>query len=158
MNLFTLNILLGFAWMLINGEFTFIAFVVGFMVGFVTLALTQGVTGQLSYGRQALAALRLLLTFLKEVLVTSIQVVWDIITPSHLSDPSIIHYPLDAMSDTEIMLLANMISMTPGSLTLDVSEDRSHLIIHAMFATDADAVIKELKQGLEKRLLEVTRG
>jgi multicomponent Na+:H+ antiporter subunit E len=101
---------------------------------------------------------RLVTFFLKEVTITSIKVVWDVLTPTHLSDPSIIRYPLDAKSDLEIMLLANMISMTPGSLTLDISKDRSHLIIHAMFAQDTPAVIAELKNGLEKLLLEVTRG
>lgn len=158
MNLFTLNIVLAVSWMLINGSFSTFNFIVGFVVGFLSLTLTQSATGKLSYGRQAWAAVRLLAFFLKEVIITSIKVVWDVLTPTHLSDPDIIRYPLDAKSDLEIMLLANMISMTPGSLTLDVSEDRTCLIIHAMFAEDKDAVIAELKTGLEKRLLEVTRG
>ncbi|MHA7880673.1 MAG: Na+/H+ antiporter subunit E [Saccharospirillum sp.] len=158
MNLFTLNIVLAASWMLINGNFSIFNFFVGFVVGFLSLSLTQATTGKLSYGRQTWAALRLLAFFLKEVVITSIKVVWDVLTPTHLSDPDIIRYPLDAKSDLEIMLLANMISMTPGSLTLDVSEDRTCLIIHAMFAEDKEAVIEELKTGLEKRLLEVTRG
>lgn len=158
MNLLTLNIVLAVFWMLINGNFSIFDFSVGFVVGFLSLSLTQASTGKLSYGRQAWAAFRLLAFFLKEVVITSIKVVWDVLTPTHLSDPSIIRYPLDAKSDLEIMLLANMISMTPGSLTLDISEDRSCLIIHAMFAEDKDAIIAELKNGLEKRLLEVTRG
>ncbi|MEX2367106.1 MAG: Na+/H+ antiporter subunit E [Pseudohongiellaceae bacterium] len=158
MNLLTLNIVLAVSWMLINGSFSIFNFIVGFAVGFVSLSLTQATSGSLNYGRQAWAAVRLLAFFLKEVVITSIKVVWDVLTPTHLSEPDIIHYPLDAKTDLEIMLLANMVSMTPGSLTLDISEDRSHLIIHAMFARDKAAVIAELKNGLEKRLLEVTRG
>lgn len=158
MNLLTLNIVLGVFWMLINGSFSILNFFVGFAVGFISLSLTQASGGTLRYGRQSWAAIKLLVYFLKEVVITSIKVVWDVLTPTHLSEPDIIRYPLDAKSDLEIMLLANMISMTPGSLTLDISDDRSHLIIHAMFAQDAAAVIKELKEGLEKRLLEVTRG
>jgi multicomponent Na+:H+ antiporter subunit E len=158
MNLFTLNIMLAVSWMLINGSFSIFNFFVGFVVGFLSLSLTQTTKGTLSYGRQSWAAVCLLAFFLKEVLITSIRVVWDVLTPTHLSEPDIIHYPLDAKSDLEIMLLANMISMTPGSLTLDISEDRAYLIVHAMFARDKEAVIAELKFGLEKRLLEVTRG
>lgn len=144
--------------MLINGSFSIFNFIVGFVVGFVCLSLTQATSGPLNYGRQGWAAVKLLIYFLKEVVITSIKVVWDVLTPTHLSEPDIIYYPLDAKSDLEIMLLANMVSMTPGSLTLDVSEDRAYLIIHAMFARDKAAVIEELKNGLEKRLLEVTRG
>lgn len=158
MNLLTLNIVLGVSWMLINGSFSTFNFIVGFVVGFVCLSLTQATGGTLGYGRQGWAAVKLLAYFLKEVVITSIKVVWDVLTPTHLSEPDIIRYPLDAKSDLEIMLLANMISMTPGSLTLDISDDRSYLIIHAMFAQDAAAVIAELKNGLEKRLLEMTRG
>lgn len=158
MNLLTLNIVLAAAWMLINGSFSIFNFIVGFVVGFLCLSLTQTTKGNLSYGRQSWAAIALVAFFLKEVTVTSIRVVWDVLTPSDRSEPDIINYPLDAKSDMEIMLLANMISMTPGSLTLDISEDRTYLIVHVMFAQNKQAVIDEIKNGLEKRLLEVTRG
>ena len=51
------------------------------------------------------------------------------------------------------MLLANVISLTPGTLSLDVSEDRKTLYIHAMYASDPEAVREEIREGLEKRLL-----
>ncbi|WP_200852822.1 Na+/H+ antiporter subunit E, partial [Klebsiella pneumoniae] len=72
--------------------------------------------------------------------------------------PDIVYVPLDARSDLEITLLANMVSLTPGTLSLDVSEDRQYLIVHAMFAPEHQAVINDIKNGLEKRILEVTRG
>lgn len=157
MNVFTLNIVLAAAWMLINGRFSAWDFIVGFVVGFLCLSLTQATRGRLSYGRKILAAIHLVAYFLMEVTITSIRVVWDVLTPTHLSEPDIIHFPLDVKSDLEIMILGNMVSMTPGSLTLDVSDDKQYLIIHAMFASDKDEVIAELKNGLERRLLEVTR-
>ena len=57
----------------------------------------------------------------------------------------------------EITLLANMVSLTPGTLSLDVNPEKTHLIVHAMFAQDHAAVISAIKDGLEKKLLEVTR-
>ena len=75
-----------------------------------------------------------------------------------LSDPDIVHVPLDVSTDLEISLLANMVSLTPGSLSLDITADKKHMVVHAMFAPEHEKVIREIKDGLEKRILEVTRG
>jgi multicomponent Na+:H+ antiporter subunit E len=65
--------------------------------------------------------------------------------------------PLDAKTDFEIMMVANLISLTPGTLSIDLSEDRRYLYVHVMFMQDVAEVRRELKQGLEKRVLEVLR-
>jgi multicomponent Na+:H+ antiporter subunit E len=66
--------------------------------------------------------------------------------------------PLDAVTDLEITAFANLISLTPGTLSLDVSTDRRVLFIHAMYAGDADQTRRDIKQGLERRLLGLVRG
>ena len=78
-------------------------------------------------------------------------------TPSHISRPGIIRLPLDARTDMEIMAVANLISLTPGTLSIDLSDDRRYLYVHVMFLDDVDAVRRELKDGLERRVLEVLR-
>ena len=55
--------------------------------------------------------------------------------------PAIIIMPLDVKTDAGILLVANLISLTPGTLSLDVSEDRKNLKIHAMFADDPEELI-----------------
>ena len=65
--------------------------------------------------------------------------------------------PLDARTDAEIMLVANLISLTPGTLSLDLSEDRKLLYIHVMFLDDIEQTRRQIKEGLEKRVLEVMR-
>ena len=79
------------------------------------------------------------------------------ITPPFYSRPGIVAVPLDARTDFEIMTLANLISLTPGTLSLDVSEDRRTLYVHAMFIDDPDALRREIKQGMERRVLEALR-
>jgi multicomponent Na+:H+ antiporter subunit E len=64
---------------------------------------------------------------------------------------------LDARTDAEIMLVANLISLTPGTLSLDISEDRRVLYIHVMFLDDIEKTRQQIKQGLERRVLEVMR-
>jgi multicomponent Na+:H+ antiporter subunit E len=71
----------------------------------------------------------------------------------------VVAIPLDAKSDIEITLLANLITLTPGTLSLDVSSDRSVLYIHVMYVDndDLDEVRRKIKSGFERRVLEVLR-
>ena len=71
--------------------------------------------------------------------------------------PGIVAIPLEARTDDEITLLANVISLTPGTLSLDVSDDRKVLYIHAMFIDDEQQLRDEIKSGFERRLLDVLR-
>jgi multicomponent Na+:H+ antiporter subunit E len=73
--------------------------------------------------------------------------------------PGVIAIPLDARTDAEIALLANLITLTPGSVTLDLSEDRRVLYVHAMYIDggDVEAYVRSVKEGLERRVLELLR-
>ncbi len=65
--------------------------------------------------------------------------------------------PLEVSSDAEIILLTSLISMTPGSLCLDVSSDRRVLYVHVMFLDDPEVFRRSVKRDLERRVLELTR-
>jgi multicomponent Na+:H+ antiporter subunit E len=84
-------------------------------------------------------------------------VLWDVITPSNVSKPGVIAVPLDTKSDFEIMMVANLVSLTPGTLSLDVSDDRKSLYVHVMFLDDVETARRDIKQGIEKRVLEAIR-
>ncbi|MFN2261686.1 MAG: Na+/H+ antiporter subunit E, partial [Psychroflexus sp.] len=95
--------------------------------------------------------------FLWEMIKANIQVAYEVITPPHNMKPGIVSLPLDAKTDMEITLLANLITLTPGTLSLDVSSDRSVLYVHSMYVFDRDEFIEDIKSGFEKRLLEILR-
>jgi multicomponent Na+:H+ antiporter subunit E len=95
--------------------------------------------------------------FLYELVKANIQVAYDVITPKFHMRPGIVRVPLDAKTEMEITLLANLISLTPGTLCLDVSDDRKVLYVHAMNITDKEAFIQGIKNGFEKRLLSILR-
>lgn len=156
MNIFALNIVLAVVWSGLWADFSLLQMVVGFHVGFAALWLAQPLFDTPSpYFRRAYRTVRLILFFLYELVVSSIRVAWDVVTPTHLSRPAIIRMPLDVESDLEILLVTNLISLTPGTLSLDVTPDRSCLIVHAMFADDPDALVAELKNGMERMVKEV---
>jgi multicomponent Na+:H+ antiporter subunit E len=95
--------------------------------------------------------------FLVELLLSNLRVFWDVVTPGHISRPGIVGVPLSAESDMEILLVANLISLTPGTLSIDLSEDRRTLYVHVMFLDDPELFRQSIKTGLEQRVLEVTR-
>ena len=156
MNVFALNILLAFVWQALTASFSLFGLISGFLIGYGALWLAQPLFGEGSpYFRRVYRTVRLVLFFLWELVVSSIRVAWDIVTPSHHSNPAIVEMPLDVESDIEILLVTTLISLTPGTLSLDVTPDRKTLIVHAMFADDPEALVTELKGGMERMVKEV---
>jgi multicomponent Na+:H+ antiporter subunit E len=155
MNVFILNMALALGWAALVGSFDLPSLLVGFAIGYVVLWVARPLFGSTAYFERLWRGARLAARFLYELVVSSLRVVWDVITPTHLSRPGIIAMPLDAKGDGEILLVANLISLTPGSLSLDVSADRKTLYVHAMFVEDPDRLRRELKDGLEREVIEV---
>ena len=92
--------------------------------------------------------------FVSELVVSSLKVAWDVMTPRHRARPGILAIPLDVRSDSALMALANLVSLTPGSLSMDVSEDRRTLYVHLMFIEDAQRSRAEIKEKMERRVME----
>ena len=156
MNLFAVNIVLAVVWAALTASFTLPSLLVGYVLGFGALWLAQPLFGERQgYFLRVWRILRLTGFFLYELVVSSVRVAWDVVTPKHLSNPAIIEMPLDVKSDFEILLVTNLISLTPGTLSLDVTPDRKTLIVHAMFADDPDALVRDLKTGMERMVREV---
>jgi multicomponent Na+:H+ antiporter subunit E len=154
---FLLNIMLTFVWVLLTGNFSFQNFVFGYLLSFVIMyVISTGNEGR-KYFTLSYKVVSFILFFLYELVKANVQVAYDVITPKFYMKPGIVRVPLDASSDVEITLLANIISLTPGTLSLDVSDDRKVLYVHAMFITDKESFIQGIKNGFEKRLLSILR-
>lgn len=154
---FAINLILAFAWASLNGSLTITSLTVGFAIGYLVLLVLQPLFGQSRYCRKLYDGVLLIGFFLYELVVSSIKVAWDVLTPLQRSKPAIVTVPLDTQTDAELTVLANLVSLTPGSLSLDISADHKHLLVHAMFVDDVDAFRDEIKQGMERRVLEAMR-
>jgi multicomponent Na+:H+ antiporter subunit E len=157
MNLFAVNLLIAFGWVAVSGSFDLVGLALGYVAGFAAIYAARGLLGENDYFRRTFAIVGLSVYFLYDLVRSSVAVVWEIVTPRVYSKPQLLEMPLDAQTDMEIMLTANLISLTPGTLTVDVAPDRSHLLIHAMFVDDPQRTIDDLKQGMERRVLEALR-
>lgn len=94
--------------------------------------------------------------YIKEVILSNLRIAWDVLTPAMHARPAFLEMPLEPMSDLQITLLANLITMTPGTLSIDVSPDRSRLMIHCMYVDDEPSkLIAELKSNFERRVIDV---
>ncbi|MGX9355747.1 Na+/H+ antiporter subunit E [Roseobacteraceae bacterium S113] len=158
MGVFGTNMIFAIIWVAITGTATLSGLLVGFVVGFAALWLIQPLTGATQYFRRFFAWIKLIVMFHYELFLSSVSVLKDILTPQHLARPAIIEVPLDVKSDAGILLVTNLISLTPGTLSLDVSEDRKTLLVHAMFGDDPDALIRSLKNGMERWVIDAVEG
>ncbi|MDZ7830890.1 MAG: Na+/H+ antiporter subunit E [Desulfobacterales bacterium] len=156
-NLFLLNIFLAAGFCAILGQVNLTGFLAGYAIGYLALWVTRPLYGPSTYFMRVARILQLAGYFIWQLLVSNLRVLWDVITPKHISKPGVIAVPLDAETDFEIMMVANLVSLTPGSLSLDVSDDRKTLFVHMMFLDDVEAARREIKQGIEKRVLEAIR-
>ena len=155
--IYAVNLLIMLGWAVVTGDWSSPSLVFGFVVGFGALWVSRDLFGPNRYHARVWGAIRLTGYFLYDLVVSSLQVAWDIVTPTLHARPAFLDMPLDAKTDVEIMLTANLISLTPGTLSVDLSEDRRTLRVHAMFAENPDAVIAGLKDGIERRVLEALR-
>lgn len=154
---FLMNIMLSLIWIALTGSLTVVNFMFGFALSFLIMWIISTSQPNRKYFRVIPNIFSFVFYFLYELIKANIQVAYDVITPTFYMKPGIISVPLDVTTDLEITLLANIISLTPGTLSLDVSNDKKVLYVHAMYIKDKEEFIKDIKNGFERRLLEIMR-
>ena len=151
------NILLALAWAALQGDFSLTNLIAGYVLGyFILMALVKGgVLEPSRYVSKVHFAIGLAGFFLWELVLANMRLALDVATPRFQMTPGILAVPLDATRDSEILLLAMLINLTPGSVALDVSEDRKVMYVHVMYMASADAARAEIKTGFERRVLQL---
>ncbi|MBD3894830.1 Na+/H+ antiporter subunit E [Halomonas sp. ML-15] len=151
------NLLLALAWVVLGGEFTGINLLVGLVFGYVTLVLIEPQVDALKgYPGRIPRIIMFIGFFIKELILANMRVAFDILTPPWHMQPGVIAMPLKAETELEITMVANLISLTPGTLSLDVSDDKRVLYIHAMFL-DNEEELRQSLQEMESRALALFR-
>lgn len=157
MNLYLINILLALTWGLISGSFTLINLIFGFILGMGALYLIREQVGSLGYFQRAGRVLSLAWLFFYELVLSAWKVAVMVMSPDMKLKPGIFAYPLKVDRDFEITLLANLITLTPGTLSVDVAEDRSVLYVHALDCSDPDSTRAAIAEGFERKIMEAFR-
>ena len=157
MGLFLVNVLLALAWAAVTGSFTFLNLAFGFVLAMGTLSLIREQVGSVGYFSRARRVISLFLLFVYELILSAVRVAVLVLSPKMDLKPGIFAYPLKVDRDFEITLLANLITLTPGTLSVDVSDDRRTLYVHAIDASDPEQARRDIAEGFERKIMEAFR-
>jgi multicomponent Na+:H+ antiporter subunit E len=152
-----LNFFIALVWMFMSTSFTASTFIIGFLIGLLLIIMTRRFFPDRLYIWRLWAALKLALLFFKELTLSNISVLQVVLRPKMDIQPMIFALPTDLEHDWEITLLSSLITLTPGTIVLNVSDDQKTLYIHAIDVDDVDDAIDSIKNSFEKAIKEVSR-
>jgi multicomponent Na+:H+ antiporter subunit E len=152
-----INILLALVWGAVTGSFALLNLVFGFVIAAIALWIIREQFDTAAYIRRAVKVTGLILTFLKELFISAFRVAVIVLKPTSSYQPGFIAFPLTTDRNAEIALLANMLTLTPGTLSVDVSDDKTTLFIHCLDVPDTEALKQDIAQGFERKIMEAMR-
>ncbi|MBB5236108.1 Na+/H+ antiporter subunit E [Deinococcus budaensis] len=151
------NLLLALVWALFLGEVSLRSLALGFLIGFVILALFRRALGATPYVRSVLGALALTGYFLWELVRANLHMALLALRAHPRLNPLIVGVPLRLEGDVPLTLLASLTGLLPGTVALGFSPDRRVLYVHALGMDDARAARASVL-AVERRLLRLTGG
>lgn len=155
---FGINLLLAFLWAAIIGPFSVANLFAGFVLGYIVLRAAAGARERPRYVRQVIATIGLTYFTIIEIIKANVRVAYYTVSSLGSLNPAVLTVELEPdVTDAEVTLLAILVTLTPGTLTLDVTGNNEKMIVHFMHVDDRDAAIREIKDGFERRILEMTR-
>ncbi|RWX76050.1 Na+/H+ antiporter subunit E [Neorhizobium lilium] len=157
MIVFVLSLVFAVIWAAITGSASVQNLLFGFALSTLALWIVRGEISATGYGRRLGRILSLLLLFFKELALSAWKVAVLVLSPRMQIHPGIFAFPLTVDRDFEITLLANLITLTPGTLSVDVSPDRRTLFVHALDCSNVEATKREIAEGFERKIMEAFR-
>jgi multicomponent Na+:H+ antiporter subunit E len=153
-----INLAIAVMWLLLSATPSVAAFAIGFVAGFVLLALFRPVLDSGDYVRRSLAFLTFLVRFAGEFLVANAKVACVVLFRRRASlRPDFVRYDIADLSRGEILLLSYCVSLTPGTTTVEISDDFKRLTFHALDADRPDELRAQIDRTLKQTILAFTR-
>lgn len=153
-----LNIFLAFLWMFLSSNYSLSRFIIGYLLGLaVIIALRKFFKSRL-YIERVWAVVKLIVLFIKELILANISVLKLVLRPKLNMTPAFFKYETSLTEEWEITLLSSLITLTPGTVVVHVSDDSKSLFIHVIDSDDINETIDSIKNSFEKAILEVSRS
>lgn len=149
------NLLLAVFWMFISDSYTPNNFVLGFLFALLLVYLMRGILPGRFYIITLYKIFKLVVIFLIELVKSNIDVMRLVIRPKMNNEPAFFIYETDLKTDWQVVLLSNLITLTPGTIVIGISDDRRKLFIHSVDFTTKEAEVNSIKTTLEKVVREV---
>lgn len=144
--------------MLLNDEWSGMGFVVGYMVGLMLLFLMRRFFTTPLYLRKILATVKFLIVVTREIILSTVFVIQKVVNPKATIAPGIFTLHTVLESDIEITILSLLITLTPGSVVMEVTPEGKTLYIHAIDIPEAKNTVLKSIYAFEEAIMEVTRN
>lgn len=153
-----LNVLIALTWMFLSVSFKPTTFIVGYLLGLLMLFMLRKSFSSRFYMDRLWAVIKLASLFLKELVLSNFSVLKLIVQPTMPIRPAIFAMPTVLEQDWEITLLSSLITLTPGTVVIDISDDNKTLYIHSIDFENIDEAVDSIRNTFEKAILEVSRS
>ncbi len=150
-----LALILWLIWLLLNNTVSAGHMVLGFIIATLIPFFTSGFWPEKICIKNPLTLLKFLAVVLWDIVIANMIVAKLILGRNDKLQPAFFSIELDIQTPIGISLLANTISLTPGTVSCDLSEDRRRLLVHALHVDDIPDTIKHIKQRYEAPLKKV---
>lgn len=150
-----LTSVLTLVWMLLANSFSLGHLVLGLLLGWAIPVFTQRFWPEKVRIRHPLRLVAFIGRVLADILIANLAVARIILQGPDQARPGFVRVPLDLRSDLAISLLANTISLTPGTLSAWLNPERDTLIVHGLRVDDPEVLIAEIKTRYERPLKEI---
>ncbi|MCU5745949.1 Na+/H+ antiporter subunit E [Staphylococcus sp. SQ8-PEA] len=150
-----INLLLSLFWLLVTGSYTINNALLGFILGLLLVYFMKDILPGRFYIITLYKVIKLIFVFLIELIKANIDVMRIVLQPSLKNEPAFFTYDTDLKTDWQVVLLSNLITLTPGTIVVGLSEDRRQIYIHAIDFGEKEEEVEGIKSSLEKVVREV---
>ncbi|WP_110926465.1 Na+/H+ antiporter subunit E [Bacillus massiliglaciei] len=151
------HLIIAFLWMFLQDEWSVLSFISGYFVGIIVLFMIRRFFPTELYFRKLFSVIKLILVFISELITSSILVTREVIQPKVNITPGIFALETDLEGELEITMLALLLSLTPGSVVLEITPDNKVFYIHALNIPESSDAVFKAQARFEAAIKEVTR-
>jgi multicomponent K+:H+ antiporter subunit E len=150
-----MSLTLALVWLLLANDFGLGQVLFGLLLGVLIPHLTSGLWPERPHLHRPRLLGRYLLRLLADIVIANLKVARLVLGPTARLRPAFIEMPLELTDEFAITVLASTISLTPGTVSADLSGDRRVLLIHSLDTPDADALVRTIRRRYEQPLKEI---
>lgn len=159
MKVLIIHIMMALTWLFLSQDRTMFDLFLGLVLGFVVLYVFQSVLSTSGYIRGVVSLVRWFVIFIREFLVSNLNVAWIILSRRTQSiEPRFIEIDVSDLRLEEAVVLSQTITLTPGTCAVELDLDKGKLLIHILDAEDPTEVASSIDKNLRLTLLAFTRN
>ncbi|WP_177431767.1 Na+/H+ antiporter subunit E [Stutzerimonas urumqiensis] len=150
-----LSVVLLLLWLLLNNTLNPGHILLGGALGVIIPACMRNFVMPVPKVKQRIGLMRFTVRVLVDIVMANFHVAKLVLGPTRRLSPAFVEIPVSITDDFVLTVLTSVVSLTPGTVSADVSDDRRRILVHTLDAPDPDALVAEIKTRYEAPLLEI---